>query len=147
MYHRRWSSVAISMITVMVPLTPDVFSCYICLLITSPLHTKIFLLDTCGTLRDKCDEDFSVCLNKVCELVQGSDIENCKGTAGLLGGGVGAFGCGAFKTSQQNACVCRPAIGNNGVSDDVGAKKKKKLPKKMGAIAGYVCGKTGTLPQ
>ena len=112
--------------------------------------------DTCGTLRDKCDQDFSACLNKVCERDQGNDIENCQGTADLLGGGVGAFGCGAFKSSQENACVCREVIGSDGGYDDIPSKgssskattgradvekankKKKNLPKKRGAIPGYV---------
>ncbi|XP_038611233.1 group XIIA secretory phospholipase A2 [Tachyglossus aculeatus] len=67
--------------------------------------------DTCGRSKGDCDEEFQVCLSKICREVQktlglSQNLQACESTMELLFDGVIHLGCKPYLDSQRAACTC-----------------------------------------
>lgn len=67
--------------------------------------------DTCGNLKNECDEQFQNCLSKICRDVQrtlgiSETVKACESTVELLFDAVIHLGCKPFMESQRAACIC-----------------------------------------
>ena len=68
-------------------------------------HDKCY--DTCNEKRDKCDQDFKVCLLTSCETkAKGEKLKECKSVADIFHRGTVGLGCAFFIEAQRNACLC-----------------------------------------
>eukprot|EP01088_Endostelium_zonatum_P002224 TRINITY_DN12727_c0_g1_i1.p1 TRINITY_DN12727_c0_g1~~TRINITY_DN12727_c0_g1_i1.p1 ORF type:complete len:156 (+),score=26.64 TRINITY_DN12727_c0_g1_i1:23-469(+) len=72
--------------------------------------------DTCDRDRNECDKLFGKCLAKYCKQsltpeggkgeVSKEEKKACLNSAQLFQQGSSLFGCGTYKASQANACLC-----------------------------------------
>lgn len=67
---------------------------------------------TCKTDKDRkrgqeiCDAAFEKCMLARCATVKEQDRSGCEGEANMMSSGVRMFGCGAYESSQAEACTC-----------------------------------------
>uniref|UniRef100_A0A803JMU3 Group XIIA secretory phospholipase A2 n=1 Tax=Xenopus tropicalis TaxID=8364 RepID=A0A803JMU3_XENTR len=68
--------------------------------------------DSCGMMKNDCDEQFQNCLSKICTDVQktlgiSESVKACETTVGLLFDAVIHLGCKPYLESQRAACICQ----------------------------------------
>lgn len=68
--------------------------------------------DTCGNLKNDCDEQFQNCLSKICRDVQktlgiSESVQACETTVALLFDAVIHLGCKPYMESQRASCICQ----------------------------------------
>mmetsp|Transcript_98100 Transcript_98100/g.158173 ORF Transcript_98100/g.158173 Transcript_98100/m.158173 type:complete len:200 (-) Transcript_98100:587-1186(-) len=56
--------------------------------------------------QDICDTQFEKCMQARCQSDKGQDQEGCNGEVSMMTTGVRMFGCGAYESSQAEACAC-----------------------------------------
>uniref|UniRef100_A0A8C5QET6 Phospholipase A2 group XIIA n=1 Tax=Leptobrachium leishanense TaxID=445787 RepID=A0A8C5QET6_9ANUR len=68
--------------------------------------------DTCGNMKNECDEQFQSCLSKICRDVQktlgiSESVQACESTVSVLFETVIHLGCKPYLESQRSACICQ----------------------------------------
>jgi len=63
---------------------------------------------TCGTTHDWCENEFRVCMKRVCKAHSGTSRSSCSNQAAQFTSMTGAFGKGFHSSSQRTSCNCTP---------------------------------------
>lgn len=86
-------------------------------------HDKCY--GTCGRKRDTCDRHFQACMASQCSAFdRRREREDCEGQASMFFSATRTLGCQAFLDSQEEACICQPAVDQPASSNTAAAKKK-----------------------
>jgi secretory phospholipase A2 len=83
-----------------VAVSPELVTC-------CDLHDACYAV--CNVSRTYCDNQFQTCLLGRCEKGPDAKRGECAQSARMLSTGAATFGCGAFQSSQKEACECGTA--------------------------------------
>lgn len=77
--------------------------------ITRCCNEHDYCYGTCGSSKQQCDKAFKQCIRRLCDTANDNAFEKtCKSLAKVFFGGTAVFGCPAFVSAQETACLCNP---------------------------------------